>query len=263
LSQEAREPGYLLAVRALRVSARFNDDLHVPDALAELDALGDAACAVVGEGDEAERLSKLLLFLCNEQGFRGNRDNYRDPRNSYLDSVLERRLGTPLSLSILLVAVAERVGIALRPVGFPTHFLVRYDAGNEPILIDAFNGGALLDEAGCRKLLEHQTRGRVPFDPRFLRATPAPAIVLRMLRNIKAAHLDSGEVDAVIKAIDGILEIRPGLWDEVRDRGLLSVKIGELIRARDYMGRYLAANPAAADAAAIRMQLERVTHRLA
>ncbi len=249
---------------SMRLAARFVPDLDMNDAMARMDALCDGAEVIVGlDGSEEERLGRLLRFLFHDQGFRGDRQNFRDPQNSYLHCVLERRLGIPLSLTVLMIAVAERVDVSLRPVSFPAHFLARYDQpGGRPVMIDAFNGGALLDEAGCRRLLEQRTGGRVPFDPRFLRPASLRSIELRTLRNLKAGHLEKGDVEKVLVAIDGILELRGDLMDEVRDRGLLSIKVGELLRAQTYLQRYVDTCPTAGDVAAIRIQLDSVRRQL-
>ena len=147
---------------------------HEVDIAGELEALEDLA----RRAPETSELVARYLFV--ELGFAGNEADYADPRNSYLDEVLRRRLGIPITLSVLMLEVGRRQGLVLAGVGMPGHFLVR---GADGAFYDPFHGGVRLDEAGCRMIFE-ATRGPVPFRPEYLRAVGSRAILARMLANL-------------------------------------------------------------------------------
>jgi len=124
-------------------------------------------------------------YLFDDLGFSGNRDAYYDWRNSCLDRVIATRTGIPISLSVLMIEVARRVGVRLVGVGMPAHFLVR-PADDENMFFDPFDGGKQLDRAGARELFESITRGQAPWSDTHLDPTPNRAIAIRMLNNLKA-----------------------------------------------------------------------------
>ena len=130
----------------------------------------------------------LRAHLFEHEGFAGNIDHYDDPENSFLDSVLERRLGIPISLSVLMIAVGRRLGVDVRGVGMPGHFLV-LDGERGDVWCDPFHGGALLDVDGCRRRFELVYGGALAFQRAFLAPTPPPAIVARMLANLERSEL--------------------------------------------------------------------------
>jgi regulator of sirC expression with transglutaminase-like and TPR domain len=124
--------------------------------------------------------------------FVGNRSAYYDWRNSCLDRVIERRAGIPISLSVLMIEVARRVGVPLVGVGMPAHFLVR-SADDDTMFYDPFHGGVRLDRAGARTLFEAVTNGQVAWNERFLEPTPNRDIVIRVLNNLKSVFAGRGD----------------------------------------------------------------------
>lgn len=132
-------------------------------------------------------LHGLLRLLFRDQGFAGNRGDYYDPRNSFINEVLNRRLGIPITLSLLLMEVGRRLGVRLEGVGMPGHFLVR-DTAEQPTFIDAFNGGVLLDPQGCERLFQSVQGAGRPLDPEFLLPIERSAIVSRVLSNLRAIY---------------------------------------------------------------------------
>jgi regulator of sirC expression with transglutaminase-like and TPR domain len=165
-----------LAEAALLVAAHAHPGLDVPVQLARLDALADAC---------PRTLDGLLEHLFVRERFAGNRDDYYDASNSYLDSVLERRLGIPLTLSIVLIEVGARVGVPLVGIGMPGHFLVAA-AGDDGTYIDAFDGGARLDRGDCEQRHREIHGQGVAFDERLLRPVGTWAILARLLANLKS-----------------------------------------------------------------------------
>ena len=135
----------------------------------------------------------LRAHLFEHEGFPGNIDHYADPENSFLDSVIERRRGIPITLSVLMIAIGRRLGVDVRGVGMPGHFLV-LDGARGDVWCDPFHGGALLDADGCRRRFELVYGGALAFQPAFLAPTPAPAIVARMLANLERSELATDPV---------------------------------------------------------------------
>ncbi len=164
---------------ALLIAAHAHPDLDVAGALAELDGLAEGV-----RGDTADDLAAALF---GEGGLAGNTVDYGDPRNSYLDDVLARRLGIPITLSVVMIEVGRRLGVRVYGVGMPGHFLVQA-AGEPDTWFDPFHGGRRLDLDGCRDLYE-QVQTEPPFTPALLRAVDAPTILNRMLANLQQTFM--------------------------------------------------------------------------
>lgn len=169
-----------LDVAALCIAAQAHPDLDIDVARARLDQLASSCADASFEG--------LRVHLFATEGFRGDVDNYADPENSFLDAVLERRLGIPITLSVLMMEVGRRRGIDVRGVGMPGHFLVK-DGTRGDTWCDPFHGGGLLDAADCRRLFDRVHGSIRPFHPTFLAPTPARRIVARMLANLEHGPL--------------------------------------------------------------------------
>jgi regulator of sirC expression with transglutaminase-like and TPR domain len=213
-----REAEIPLDEAALLIAAHQRPDVDVSN---ELDRLDDLAA-----GCFAPTLDALVAYLFGDLGFSGNRRNYYDPRNSYLDQVVERRLGIPISLGVLTMVVGRRLGVPLVGVGMPGHFLLR-DQVDPSIFVDPFGGGRLLDRTGC----EHAFRDVHGLDARFEDAYLAPvgtlSILTRMLANLRNIFGGRGERDAVV----AVLELRimlPGATAE--DRGELAAALAAVGR---------------------------------
>jgi regulator of sirC expression with transglutaminase-like and TPR domain len=238
---------------ALAIAAEEYPQLDIPSQLARLDALG----ALVRQREPVPRRAATTLkavrdVLFVEVGFRGNEHSYYDPRNSYLNEVLERRLGIPISLSVLFMEVARRAGLALEGVGFPGHFLVklRPEMGPE-IFIDPYNGGELLTADECGARFKTGTQGR-EFDKRWLQGVTPKQILGRMLHNLKRIYVEQGDDVRAFWVIDRLLLLTPDDTDEIRDRGLVSARLGLKPAAARDLATYLERQPGAADAGEIR-----------
>ncbi len=166
------------------IAAGADPNLDVPAQLARLD---DVA-ARIGPAD-TEQVCRLVFVTL---GVRGDNQTYDDPRNSYLHQVLDRRLGIPISLSVLLMEIGRRCGVPLEGVGMPGHFLVR-DPGHPDLLIDAFSGGTRLDPAGCARLLRASAGSEVGLGPGMLASVGPRAIVARMLANLDHSFRRRGD----------------------------------------------------------------------
>ena len=180
---------------ALLISCAIQPGLDVDHWLGELDQLADAV------GDHSPEGVADHLFTTGH--FAGNRTAYYDWHNSCLDRVIATRTGIPISLSLLMIEVARRVGVDLSGVGMPAHFLVR-PADDPEVFFDPFHGGRRLDRAGARSLFEQVTGGQVVWVDRFLDPTPNRDIVIRMLNNLKGVF--AGRADAVRLAM--VMDLR-------------------------------------------------------
>lgn len=169
-----------LDVAALCIAAHAHPGLDIDDWIARIDDL-----AARGASTDFDALA---VHLFERECFAGNIDHYDDPENSFLDSVIDRRLGIPITLSVLMIAVGRRLGIDVQGVGMPGHFLVR-DGARGGVWCDPFHGGARLDGAGCRRRFDLVYGGAMPFQPAFLEPTPPQAIVARMLANLERSRL--------------------------------------------------------------------------
>ena len=253
--RDLEEPG-ALAEAALLIAAEEYPALDVAAWLARLDALGARARErVPPRGDADQTAAALTRLLVEDYGLRGNDADYYDPRNSFLNEVLERRLGIPLTLSLVYMDVGARAGVAVRGVGLPGHFVVRLERGETVRLLDPFNGGRPLDEADCRRLVERLGGGRLRFQPAHLRAVSARAILIRMLANLKGVYTALGDWRRARGAVDRILLLAPEAVGELRDRGLLSARLGEPVAAIGDWEAYLRRVPDAKDAATVRRHL--------
>jgi len=190
--------------------------------------------------DQAEALT---TFLGEEQGFSGNGEDYYDPRNSYLNEVLDRRLGIPISLSVVYLEVARRAGIALVGVGFPGHFVVRH-TGAPDLFLDPFHGGQVTSAAGLVELIERMAGKKVPIQPSSLDPVPTRAILIRMLQNLKVIHQGRRDLVRALAAVDRILALAPNLLEELVVRATIYSAMGAVPFAVADLERYLDLAPA-------------------
>jgi regulator of sirC expression with transglutaminase-like and TPR domain len=211
--------------------------------------VGAAASAVSG-----------LLF--EEVGFQGNTEDYYDPRNSFLNDVLDRRLGIPISLSVVYLAVAAHAGLAATGVGLPGHFVVRTERDGRQQLLDPFHGGRPLDRAGCEALVAQVRRGAGRLDPRWLAPVTTRQILVRMLMNLKGVYSALGAWARALGASERILLLMPDAVEELRDQGMLNARLGHASAAVRSWEAYLRDAPAAADAAAVRTRLRALRQAL-
>ena len=212
-----------LAEAALWLAAEDYEHLDVEYYLRRLDDLGAEAAQALAEcDDETERIVGLNEFLFQGKRFIGNQSDYYDPRNSFLNEVLERRTGIPITLSILYIEVATRVGIQVEGVGFPGHFLVR--AGENGLMIDPF-GGRVLTRKDCLELLREAAGERAQIEDHHMAQVSAGQILARMLANLKQIYLQNEEYERALPCIERVLLLMPGSPLELRDRGLIFAKL--------------------------------------
>lgn len=194
-----------------------------------------------------DAVSVFNEYLYDEQGFRGNRRQYDDPRNSFLNEVLDRRTGIPISLAVVYLEVARRAGIRVAGVNFPGHFLLRTEidpaSAHAPDaafrIIDPFHGGASLSEGDCRELLRQHVGDDAAFDEGLLRPATRHEIVVRMLVNLKRLYVRMRSFPQARFVSDLLLTVDPSALTELRDRGLLAYHLEDFSAALRDLETYL------------------------
>lgn len=238
---------------------------EVERCLARLDVMGEEARArLEGRDQYSTRVEALNRYLFEEQGFAGNIADYYDPRNSMLHRVLERRLGIPITLSIVYIEVGLRAGVRVEAVGLPGHFIVRaYEReGAEGTLVDPFNR-KVTDEDECRQRIGGIYDGAIKLGPEHLRATGVRATLARVLGNLKAVYVQAQLFRRALAAVERILLVTPNDLEERRDRGMLLAQLNRMSEAVADTQTYLNLAPDAPDADSVREQLKKMQIRLA
>lgn len=252
-----------LAEGALWIAAEAYPDLRVGSYLERIERLAGEVRRRVRAETEPDRVVEICNhFLFQEQRFHGDREGYTDVRNSYLNEVLDRRTGIPVTLAVVYLAVGERAGLPVRGVGMPGHFLVRYQGTrSKEIFVDAFHG-RVLDRAGCEALLNENYQGQVTMRPAFLKPVLKRQILARILNNLKTTFMAQGDLVRALAASDRIILADPHLTAEWRDRGMIE---HQLRRDRDALrdfNRYLGMKPEPDDADRIRTLKNELLGRL-
>jgi regulator of sirC expression with transglutaminase-like and TPR domain len=225
----------------------------------------DALAARIGtgrRGSAAEALERLKRFLFDEEGFRGNADEYYDPRNSCLNDVLDRKLGIPITLSVLTMEVGRRVGLDIVGVGLPGHFIVSATVAGRSVLLDPFNGGAVLTPSTAADVAARAVGRPVKIEEAHWAPCPRRQIVVRMLRNLKTIYARRSDWERALGVIDRLLLIDPETPMHLRDRGTVLVKSGRLWDGAAEWEAYLNRYPNVPDAEAFRQELRRVRQEL-
>lgn len=172
--------------------------------------------------DTIDVLNEVLFGVL---GFRGNTDNYNDPRNSFFNDVLERRVGIPITLSAVYLEVARRVGFPIYGVGMPGHFLVRYDDRQQEFFVDPFNGGQILTREDCQQRFTEMFGNEQEFSERMLSIVSPRQMLFRMLNNLKTIYLKAHTFEKSLAMVDMMLLADPEAIEQYRDRGIIKVQL--------------------------------------
>jgi regulator of sirC expression with transglutaminase-like and TPR domain len=261
LYQELQQPTaqVSLARAALYIAQEEYPHLMVDDYLALLDRMADVLRQRLPQNPYPLKIIRAINdYLFTELNFRGNSIDYYDPRNSFLNEVLERRVGIPITLSLVYLELANRIGFPMAGVSMPGHFLIRPTVDEMDILVDPFHQGEIMFEQDCRDRLKQMFGASAQLEPHHL-APITPAIFLvRILTNLKLIYLQNKDVPKALDAINRILLIHPEAVGEWRDRGLIYYQQGRLDDAQRDLERYLFEQPDAADAFEIRRVIEQI-----
>ncbi len=260
----AREPEAPLdlAELALTLARDEYSDLDVEAYLGEIDGLAREARAYLG-GNLASRVHGLCRYLFHEMGFRGNTQEYYDPRNSYFNEVLDRRTGIPITLAAVAIAVGNRAGLEVLGVPLPGHFIAKAVADGQEVFFDPFHGGRVLEPDQCEQLVRQVTGMEFEATTRTLQASALGPIVFRMLTNLKAVYLSDGDFPRALRIIRRLLQLSPDDPLQLRDLGATYLQGDQPGRAIDPLTAYLDAWPNANDAAAVRELLKQSKNAVA
>jgi len=256
LVDQSRSPLPLLeAVASLAVDAYPDRDPAV--SVAAVRHLGERlSLRIAADMSALHRLRLLNHFLFEELGFRGNVEGYDEPDNSYLNRVLERRLGIPISLTVIYAEVGRAVGLKFAGVGFPSHFLAKLTVSDGALLIDVFAGGLLLSEVELRQRLNAVFDGDPPRPlEAYLQAASEREVLTRWLHNLKRIHAQAGDWERLLKVANRLVILRPDSSEELRDRAFAYEQLECPRAAADDLAQYLARRPDAVDAGEVRKRL--------
>lgn len=254
---------FRLAEGALLIAQEEYPRLDVAAYLQRLDAMASVVSGRLGLEIEPQQIvAQINAYLFDEQGFRGNQTQYYDARNSFLNDVLERKTGIPITLSVVYIEIARQVGLPIVGVGLPGHFLVRYSALPTVFWIDPYYRGTILTLDDCQARLAEMYGDRVVWDAAYVEPVSDHAILQRMLYNLKSIYVQQNDPRRALGVVERLLLLRPDVLSEVRDRGLLQAQLGRLEAALDDLQLYLQLSPDAPDAAALQRHITTLQQHL-
>jgi regulator of sirC expression with transglutaminase-like and TPR domain len=246
---------------ALWIAAEEYAGLPVAGYLGRLDALAEAAAPVVAsETGLHDRVAALNQFLYEQERFSGNASDYYDPRNSYLNQVIDRRSGIPITLALVYMGVGRRLSLDVRGISFPGHFLLKCGEEDE-LLVDPFAGTVLSREA-CRERLVAALGREVPLTRELLRAASPREILVRMLSNLKQIFLQTRDFERALSCCERILLLTPDVAGELRDRAGVYAQLGYLAAAAADLDRLVEVAPDDPFATAAKEQRDALRRRV-
>lgn len=237
-----------LATPALLIARLAYPRLDLEAHLAHLDGMGESAArqmsAKDGPGAPHGPIASLNRYLFDQEGFTGNSTDYEDPRNSFLNQVLARRTGIPITLAVVYIEVARRAGVRVDGVNFPGHFLLRFPFGPDEdhggaVFVDPFHRGAVMSDTDCQVLLQQQGERAVGFEPKMLAPATKLQILIRMLSNLKRIYVGMRSFQLGLALTELRLAIEPSALSELRDRGLLAYHLNDFTTALRSLEAYL------------------------
>ena len=236
-----KNPNFNLVEKCLKFAQLLDyPELNINAYIQEINRIGMSLKESINDVKNPTYLISMLNeHLFENMGFNGDNEDYYNPKNNFLNEVIDKKSGIPITISILYVEIAKFIGLDLKIVGFPGHILVKY---NEEIILDPFNDGRLLDIDDLQEILEVNF-GQLEFHPEFLDAIDSEQILTRLARNLKNSHIQSYIYDKAIRCTDMVLSIEPNSPEEIRDKGILEERLLHSDIALQYLNRYLEINP--------------------
>lgn len=237
-----QNPNFNLVEKCLKLAQVLEyPDLDVAQYIKKINLLGNSLKETINEVKNPTYLISILNeYMFENLGFRGDLEDYYNPKNNFLNEVIDNRVGIPITISILYVEIAKFLGLDLKIVGFPGHILVKY---NEEIILDPFYGGRLLDIDDLQELLDRSFGGEVEFHPDFLNEVQPEKIIIRIVRNLKNSYTQSFAYDKALRCVNMILSLEPNYPEDVRDKGILEERMLNSDLALYYLNKYLEINP--------------------
>jgi len=250
---------------ALTIARAEYPDLNLSYYVEQIDSLAARAGSMISEpGEVSETIAALNRTLFQEAGLRGNREEYYDPRNSFLNDVLDRSLGIPITLALIYMEVGRRLGFPLFGVGMPGHFLLKhYDIDGRETLIDCFNGGDILSQQDCQRRLDEIYSGQMTLRPEFLFAVSRRQVLTRILNNLKTIYMSARNFRKALPMAELVLVLYPKSPEDVKQRALLRYNLGQTSAAAEDLEQYLKMSPDASDADEVRQTALSIRRMLA
>ena len=254
---------FRLAESALLIAQEEYPHLDLAAYLQRLDALAARIAARLGlELDPQRIVAAINTTLFEEEGFRGNQDNYYDARNSFLNEVLDQKTGIPITLSVVYLDLGRQVGLPIVGVGLPGHFIVQYRAHSTPFWIDPFHYGQILSREDCITRVAQFYGQELTWQDAFLQPVSDHAILTRMLNNLKVIYVHQRDYHRALGVVERLVLLLPDSAAEIRDRGLLHAQLGHLETALDDLEHYLQLAREAPDALVISQHIAALRHQL-
>jgi len=242
---------------ALYIALEEYPGLDIEDYVNALDTMAsDVQERLPNELYPMKVLQTINQYLFTDLGYTGNRTEYYDPRNSFLNEVIDRRTGIPITLSLVYLAIAQRLGFPMIGINMPGHFLIRPAVDEMEVFVDPFNQGEILFTQDCEELLVKVFDRRVELRPEYIEPVGNRQFLGRLLTNLKVIYVNQKNFQKALDALDRILLLFPTVALEVRDRGVLNYRLNRYTAARQDFEHYLAISPMAEDAQLIREILE-------
>jgi regulator of sirC expression with transglutaminase-like and TPR domain len=256
------DPG--LDVAALQIATVEYPEI-VPSSFVELlDSYGrELGERLTPEADGEEFIHTMNDYMFEELGFQGNQDDYYHPANSCLNEVLTKRVGIPISLSVVYMEVARRVGRKVHGIGLPGHFIVQYEDAEITAFIDPFHAGRLMFETECHELAHEITGLDISKDTSVLKPVSKRHILIRMLNNLRSVYFQRQQPLKAIEVLSLLIEADPGSPEEYKQRGVCLAQLNRFAQARADLEMYLKLSPDAPDRDPVSQQIERITRYLA
>ena len=234
-------------------------DLDIQKYLYFLDKIAaEVQSQLSGEAYPLKVIKAINFELFDGLGFQGNDKDYYNPRNSFLNQVIERRVGIPITLSVIYLAVAQRINFPMVGIGMPGHFLVRPDFEDAGIFVDVFDRGEILFKQDCQKKLSAMYQQPIELDPDWLAPVGNKHILARMLNNLKFIYLHSRQINKALACMSGTIELFPNNAVEIRDRGLLYYQTDRWQEAAVDLEYFLKIAPETEDTTTIQLLLDKI-----
>ncbi|MDC0035421.1 transglutaminase-like domain-containing protein [Chloroflexi bacterium] len=252
-----------LATLAMLVSTLEYPELDVSEELQSFDELKTVLSRRIPyDSTLLEQLNEISEYLFSELGFTGNVQNYYDHRNSFLNEVLNRRLGIPITLGILYLEVASKLGINVRGIGMPGHFLVGAYSESQTFYVDVFNNGTVITTSECKTMFDSHLSQTLNWDDGFLAPVDDRYVIARLLRNLKYIYLSEGRNRKAYVIMNILVELEPDNIFERKDRGMLGFRVGHHKQSIEDLKCFLEKEPVGRSAVEASSMLEMLEDRL-
>ena len=241
-----KNPNFNLIEKCLKFAQILEyPDLDVDEYIQKINRIGMSLKESINDVKNPTYLISMLNeHLFENLGFSGDDNDFFNPKHNFLNEVIDKKLGLPITISILYVAVAKFIGLDLKIVGFPSHILVKY---NEEMILDPFNDGDLLDVDDLQGILDTNFDEHLKLQPEFLDEIKSEQILLRMTRNLKNSYIQSFVYDKALRCTNMVLAIEPESPEDIRDKGIIEERLQNSETALKYLNKYLEINPNAED----------------